>query len=362
MINYYYFLDIPKKSQFDHWHKLFTGCGFGEQIGRENAEVLDSLDLKGKGKDGEEVDCPYKVVGKNLAVFSLLGQRLVAKAGVDLKSNGEFHVMVLCGESLAARNAGKNMMHHIFNKLGKDCGLDDVNQEGQLISTNNPFYDKLEYLEQTIVDSDDEDRAVYEGIPKLNSPAAMAEEYPEVELRSVATGAGSRKNCIDNLSTKHISRVGLRKSYDRGIGAHKTNPSSVRNLQGKKGVGGIKMSKEQWGCARAKKLSKLGEKAGYDGDLLKGAGYKIKEHTKRQAKKLGVEVKPSQLKNKKIDVFRGGKKIASVGHPDYKDYPTFLQDCSKKVADARRELYKKRHEKTRHKKDTPSYYADKLLW
>lgn len=278
MVSYYYYLDKPKnRSQFEQWYKLYIGdCGFGVQITRENAEVLDNTELKGRGKDGKGEECPYKALGgnKNLAVFSLLGDRLVAKAGVETKSNGEFHVMVLCGESVAARNAGKNMMHHIFLKLGKDCGIEGVNQEGQLVSTNNAFYDKLKYLEQTMVDSDDEDTAVYEGTPKLNLPSPMADEYPEVV----------------------------------------------------------------------------------------GAGYKIKEHTKRQAKKLGVEVKPSQLKNKKIDVFRGGRKIASVGHPDYKDYPTFLQDCSKKVADKRRELYKKRHEKTRHKKDSPSYFADKLLW
>ena len=38
--------------------------------------------------------------------------------------------------------------------------------------------------------------------------------------------------------------------------------------------------------------------------------YKIKNYTKVQANKLGVIVKPSTLKNKKIDVFKSGKKIA----------------------------------------------------
>jgi len=90
--------------------------------------------------------------------------------------------------------------------------------------------------------------------------------------------------------------------------------------------------------------------------------YTIKQHTYDQAKKLGVTVKPSTMKDKKIDVYRGDKKVASVGHRDYKDYPTHLQDSGKKVADSRRQLYKKRHENTRHKKGTNSYYADKLLW
>ena len=47
--------------------------------------------------------------------------------------------------------------------------------------------------------------------------------------------------------------------------------------------------------------------------------YRIKPYTKRQAKKLGVTVKPSKLKGKKIDVFKNGKKVASVGAIGYDD-------------------------------------------
>ena len=42
-------------------------------------------------------------------------------------------------------------------------------------------------------------------------------------------------------------------------------------------------------------------------------GYRITDYTKQQAKKLGVEVKPSKTKGKKIDVFKKVKKVASVG-------------------------------------------------
>lgn len=91
-------------------------------------------------------------------------------------------------------------------------------------------------------------------------------------------------------------------------------------------------------------------------------GYIITQHTEDRAKKLGVEVKPSQLAKKKIDVFRGGRKVASVGHKDYCDFPTYRECCGTKMANARREAYKTRHEKTRHKEGTPSFYADKLLW
>ncbi len=78
--------------------------------------------------------------------------------------------------------------------------------------------------------------------------------------------------------------------------------------------------------------------------------------------KLGVQVKPSKLKGKKIDVFKDGKKVASVGAIGYGDYPTFKRTKGKKYADERRRLYKIRHNKNRNKRGTPSYYADKLLW
>ena len=90
--------------------------------------------------------------------------------------------------------------------------------------------------------------------------------------------------------------------------------------------------------------------------------YKISTHTKTQAKKIGVQVKPSKVKGKKIDVFKNGKKVASVGALGYGDYPTFKRTKGKKYADERRRLYKIRHNKNRNKRGTPSYYADKLLW
>lgn len=90
--------------------------------------------------------------------------------------------------------------------------------------------------------------------------------------------------------------------------------------------------------------------------------YNIKQHTYEQAKKLGVEVKPSSVKTKKIDVFKEGKKVASVGALNMNDYPTYLQTKGKAYADNRRRLYKIRHQKTRGKVGSPSYYADRLLW
>lgn len=90
--------------------------------------------------------------------------------------------------------------------------------------------------------------------------------------------------------------------------------------------------------------------------------YRITSYTKAQAKKLGVTVKPSSVNGKKIDVFKKGKKVASVGALGMGDYPTYMRTHGEEYAKVRRRLYKKRHEKDRHIRGTKGYYADKLLW
>tara|TARA_R110000737_G_scaffold349182_1_gene384768 strand:- start:555 stop:833 length:279 start_codon:yes stop_codon:yes gene_type:complete len=90
--------------------------------------------------------------------------------------------------------------------------------------------------------------------------------------------------------------------------------------------------------------------------------YKITSYSKNKAKKLGLTIKKSKLKGKKIAVFKKGKKVADVGALGYKDYPTYTKTKGKKFADKRRRLYKIRHQKTRTKKGSRSYYADKILW
>lgn len=91
-------------------------------------------------------------------------------------------------------------------------------------------------------------------------------------------------------------------------------------------------------------------------------GYTITQYTKDRAKALGVEVKNSTVKGKKIDVFKDGKKIASVGAIGYGDFPTFTKEKGAEYANKRRRLYKIRHQKTRTKVGSRSYWADKLLW
>lgn len=100
----------------------------------------------------------------------------------------------------------------------------------------------------------------------------------------------------------------------------------------------------------------------------KKSSYRITPYSYSQANKLGVTIKPSNTKGKKIDVFnKKGEKLASVGALGYNDYPTFklLENkgkVEKGTAEKRRKAYKTRHEKDRHKRGTKGYFADKILW
>jgi len=90
--------------------------------------------------------------------------------------------------------------------------------------------------------------------------------------------------------------------------------------------------------------------------------YEIKEYSRIKAKQLGVTIKPSTRKDKKIDVFKNNEKVASIGAKGYKDFPTYKKEKGLAFAEERRRLYKERHEKDRHKKGSAGFYADKILW
>ena len=90
--------------------------------------------------------------------------------------------------------------------------------------------------------------------------------------------------------------------------------------------------------------------------------YHITNYTKEKANQLGVTVKPSTYATKKIDVYKNGIKIASIGAVGYPDYPTYLKTTDKKYADERRRLYKIRHKNDKNVVGSNGYYADKLLW
>tara|TARA_R110000787_G_scaffold4208_4_gene16291 strand:- start:340 stop:621 length:282 start_codon:yes stop_codon:yes gene_type:complete len=90
--------------------------------------------------------------------------------------------------------------------------------------------------------------------------------------------------------------------------------------------------------------------------------YIITNYSKKRAKDLGVQIKSSENKKKKIDVFKDKKKIASIGAYGYMDYPNYKKKLGKKEADKKRKAYKARHEKDRKVAGSNGYYADQILW
>tara|TARA_R110000822_G_scaffold174388_1_gene314010 strand:+ start:179 stop:469 length:291 start_codon:yes stop_codon:yes gene_type:complete len=93
--------------------------------------------------------------------------------------------------------------------------------------------------------------------------------------------------------------------------------------------------------------------------------YKIKKQQYARASNHNVTIKQSTNKNKKIDVIKNGKKVASIGAKGYKDFATYIEEKGLPYARKRRKLYLERHAKEPKKKDgkyTPSFWSDKLLW
>ena len=86
--------------------------------------------------------------------------------------------------------------------------------------------------------------------------------------------------------------------------------------------------------------------------------YSILHYTKAKAKELGVEIKPSKKKNKKIDVLTQDG-IISIGDTRYKDYPTYKHFYGTPTAEFHRRLYHARHKKD---KGLAGFYARELLW
>jgi hypothetical protein len=87
--------------------------------------------------------------------------------------------------------------------------------------------------------------------------------------------------------------------------------------------------------------------------------YQITPYTFQRAREIGVEVRPSTNPNKKIDVFKDGKKIASIGDPNYSDFPTYTKEKGQAYANERRRLYHIRHAKD---KNIEGVLAKALLW
>ena len=90
--------------------------------------------------------------------------------------------------------------------------------------------------------------------------------------------------------------------------------------------------------------------------------YQITRYTRKKAARIGVRVRLATNPQKKLDVFRHGKKLASVGAREMNDYPTYWRRRGKAYATQRRRLYKQRHESDRHRRWSRGWLADQLLW
>jgi hypothetical protein len=91
--------------------------------------------------------------------------------------------------------------------------------------------------------------------------------------------------------------------------------------------------------------------------------YEISQYSKDRAKELGIKIKPSTHKGKKIDVFDyNGNYLVSIGSISYKDYGIYLKERGQKYADEKARLYKIRHAKDLKKIGSAGYYANLILW
>lgn len=92
--------------------------------------------------------------------------------------------------------------------------------------------------------------------------------------------------------------------------------------------------------------------------------YQITKRQEDNATRENVIIFPAHKDSKKkIEVYSAdGLYMFSIGDKRYKDYSMYLKENGKEYADNRRRLYKIRHQKTRHKKGTPSWFSDRILW
>ena len=90
--------------------------------------------------------------------------------------------------------------------------------------------------------------------------------------------------------------------------------------------------------------------------------YQINSRTLEIAKRNGLVVKPSTKSNKKIDVYKNGVLLHSIGAIGYGDYPHYLKKDGKEIADKMRQRYVARHKKGIDAGYLGEELALKLLW
>lgn len=95
--------------------------------------------------------------------------------------------------------------------------------------------------------------------------------------------------------------------------------------------------------------------------------YPITPDIKNRAKALGITLKASKNKDKKLDAYKDNVFQASFGGKGYKDFHRYMKEDGQQVANQKRKQYKARHEKDRKVKYrdgklTAGFLADRILW
>ena len=91
--------------------------------------------------------------------------------------------------------------------------------------------------------------------------------------------------------------------------------------------------------------------------------YTILPRVHKNAKELGVSVHGSDNPKYKIEIYdNDGVFMFYGGAAGYKDYPTYLHEDGKEVADKRKKAYESRHKKEIQKPQSRGWFIYKLLW
>ena len=88
--------------------------------------------------------------------------------------------------------------------------------------------------------------------------------------------------------------------------------------------------------------------------------YNITDYSYAKAAELGLTIKPSTRKGKKIDVYKDDDYLVSIGSIKNFDYPTYVLEKGKAYAEKRKALYHQRHRKDL--KHFKGFVAMYILW
>ena len=86
--------------------------------------------------------------------------------------------------------------------------------------------------------------------------------------------------------------------------------------------------------------------------------YEISPRTYKIARQYNLDIFPSSRRFKKVDVFKDGKYIASIGDSRFKDFHIYLKEQGEAYANERARLYYLRHKNV----SVREQLAKLLLW